>query len=289
MNNNSFFNRRIIRTVATAIIVGLIALFGFAGGDSSNPISKIANDITGLAGRIIGAPSKLLGGAADSIGQLFSNFSENQKLRSKIDGLTNDHVKLQALEDENKALKETLDLKDSLTDYQLVTAQTITRSPTTFNSQITINQGSNSGIKENQMVLAGKGVIGRVSQVSNTSAKVALISDDSSSSDHFSVEIRTQSGEIISGIISGFDKNTRRLIMNQLSSDANIENGDIIMTSGKGGVVPLGLFVGNVDAVSEDNYGMSKEIFIKPAGNLNNPSTVLVATKVGAEMEPENN
>lgn len=286
MNNNDLSKnkRSRFKIIVTGIVVVLVLLFSFTG--ISKPVISIFNDVAGFFGRIVGAPSNVIGRGTDSVGQLFSTFSENRKLRSRISDLTSDHVRLQAIQEENQSLKETLGLRDTLTDYQLVTAQTISRSPTTFNTQITINQGSNAGIKLNQMVLAGNGVIGRVTQVNQTNSKVSLISDDSSSSDYFSVEIRTQSGEVISGIISGYNKGDGTLIMNQLSSDADIDEGDIIMTSGRGGVVPSGLYVGNVSSISDDNYGMSKQIFIKPSGNLNNISTVLVAIEVGGEMDP---
>lgn len=289
MNNNelSKSKRNRFKLIITGIVVALVLLFSFTG--ISKPVISAFNDVAGFFGRVVGAPVNAIGRGTDSIGQLFSTFSENRKLRSRISDLTSDHVRLQAIQEENQSLKETLGLRDTLTDYQLVTAQTVSRSPTTFDTQITINQGSNAGIKLNQMVLAGNGVIGRVTQVNQTNSKVSLISDDSSSSDYFSVEIRTQSGEIISGIISGYNKGDGTLIMNQLSSDADINEGDIIMTSGRGGVVPSGLFVGNVSSVSDDNYGMSKQIFIKPAGNLNNISTVLVAIEVGGEMDPNAN
>ncbi len=70
--------------------------------------------------------------------------------------------------------------------------------------------------------------------------------------------------------------------MGQVTSDNKIKKGDLIQTSGLGGVIPSGLFVGKVASVAKDDYGLTKKIYIEPAADLGNITTVMVAvSKMG--------
>ena len=65
--------------------------------------------------------------------------------------------------------------------------------------------------------------------------------------------------------------------MGQITSDVDVKKGDLVTTSGLGGVTPAGLYVGKVASVGKDNYGLSKKIYIKPATDFNNVPVVSVA------------
>ena len=73
------------------------------------------------------------------------------------------------------------------------------------------------------------------------------------------------------------------IIFIQRISDNKIKKGDLVETSGLGGVIPAGLYVGKVAKVSTDDYGLSKKIYIEPAADLGNVTTQMVAiSQIGA-------
>lgn len=192
-------------------------------------------------------------------------------------------MRLQTVEEENRSLKKQLGLQATLTDFKTVSAVTISRSPTTWQSQLVINQGIKAGLKKGMPVLSGAGIIGRISEVNTTNSKVALISDTSEEANRFAITIKGNSGEI-NGIVTGFNREKNQLIMGQVTSDNTIKAGDLVETSGLGGVIPSGLFVGKVARVTKDDYGLSKRIYIEPAADLGNITTVVVAvSEIGAK------
>lgn len=99
-------------------------------------------------GRGVSAPTNVLGQSTNSLTQLFKTYKENGRLVKRVDQIAADQVKIQALQKENKELKANLQLKDSLTDYKTVSAVVISRTPSTWDSQLIINQGLNAGVKK---------------------------------------------------------------------------------------------------------------------------------------------
>lgn len=71
------------------------------------------------------------------------------------------------------------------------------------------------------------------------------------------------------------------LTMNILKSDADgdVKKGDLVETSGAGGVFPQGLTIGKVSEIEPDHYGLTKIIYVEPAAELNNLDRVIVVNR----------
>lgn len=281
------FSSRTVVTmiIAFIVIIGLITGSNWLAKRTNTPpfIQRFGNDLAGGVSRIIAVPTTAIGRTANSIGNLLDTFEENRTLKSKLDQFAQDKVRLQTVEEENRSLKKQLGLQATLTDYKTVSAVTISRSPTTWQSQLVINKGTNTGLKKGMPVLSGAGIIGRISEVNTTNAKVALISDTSEDANRFAITIKCGSGDV-NGIVTGFNREKNQLIMGQVTSDSTIKSGDLVETSGLGGVIPAGLYVGKVARVTKDDYGLSKRIYIEPAADLGNITTVMVAvSQLGAK------
>ena len=281
------FSSRTVVTmiIAFIVIIGLITGSNWLAKRTNTPpfIQRFGNDLAGGVSRIIAVPTTAIGRTANSIGNLLDTFEENRTLKSKLDQFAQDKVRLQTVEEENRSLKKQLGLQATLTDYKTVSAVTISRSPTTWQSQLVINKGTNTGLKKGMPVLSGAGIIGRISEVNTTNAKVALISDTSEDANRFAITIKGGSGDV-NGIVTGFNREKNQLIMGQVTSDSTIKSGDLVETSGLGGVIPAGLYVGKVARVTKDDYGLSKRIYIEPAADLGNITTIMVAvSQLGAK------
>lgn len=275
-----FSNRRLV-----VIFVLLILCFGLMAGSvalrnkKSTPtlIQQFGNDIVGFTNNVVSYPISGVKSGLNSVSELMNSYSENKTLKKQVSELAQVKVRDQTLADENSQLKKELKLQKSLTDYSTVTAAVISRTPSSWQSQIVISKGQTDGIRKNMPVLSQSGLIGRVSEVNKTNSKVELLSDSNESSNRFAIQIKTSTGDVVNGIITGYKKSTGQLIMGQVTSDADIKKNDKITTSGMGGVTPKGLYVGKVAKVGKDDYGLAKKIYITPATEYNDLSVVSVA------------
>ncbi|WP_172189323.1 rod shape-determining protein MreC [Lentilactobacillus kribbianus] len=277
-----FSNRKLVIVIVCLIISGGLMGVSVAIRDKSNTppvIQQAGNDIVGFADRAVAMPMNGVRHGFVSIKNLLNTYEENERLKSKVNDLTQTKVKDETLTRENKQLKRQLKVGKTLTSYSKINAAVITRSPSSWNSQVVINKGENAGIKKNMPVIAGKGLIGTISEVNKTNSKVVLVSNTAQNSNRFAVQIVSSSNKVVNGIISSYDASKNEITMGNITSKAKIKKGDRVATSGLGGVMPKGIYVGQVSKVSADDYGLAKKVYIKPAANLNDIEIVSVAVR----------
>ncbi|WP_270309335.1 rod shape-determining protein MreC [Weissella confusa] len=277
---NILTSRRLVVAVIVAIVtIGVIVISSRAQDSQKEPSlpTRVVSDVSGWVSSVVSSPVKAVSGGYEAVSGLLNTYKENQALTEKVDDLAQAKVQLQTLQAENRALKDQLQIENTLTDYKVVNAVVISRSPSNWQSQLIVNKGSNAGIKKGMSVMGSGGLIGRVSEVNTTNAKVELLSDDSQVADRFAIRVANKDGEVVDGIVTSFNQEKNLIVMGQITSDVALEKGDLVTTSGLGGVTPAGLYVGKVQKISQDDYGLSKKIYIKPATDFNNIPVVSVA------------
>ena len=262
------------------ISLGLITLSVGVRNHRSTPtlVQQFGNDMVGFTDRVITIPTNGVHHGINSIGGIVNVYQENEKLKHQVNSVVSTQVRDQALQTENNKLKRQLKLGKSLTDYQAINASVLTRTPSAWQNQIILNKGANSGIKKNMPVLVDAGLIGRIVEVNRTNSKVELVTNNSKSSNRFSVQILNH-GKEVNGIITGYNRNTDRIEMGNITTRGKLHRGDKVATNGLGGIMPKGLYVGQVSKVTTDDYGLSKKVFIKPATNMNDIEVVSVVGK----------
>lgn len=277
---NILTSRRLVVAVIVAIVtIGVIVISSRAQNSQKEPSlpTRVVSDVSGWVSSVVSSPVKAVSGGYEAVSGLLNTYKENQALTEKVDDLAQAKVQLQTLQAENRALKDQLQIENTLTDYKVVNAVVISRSPSNWQSQLIVNKGSNAGVKKGMSVMGSGGLIGRVSEVNTTNAKVELLSDDSQVADRFAIRVANKDGEVVDGIVTSFNQEKNLIVMGQITSDVSLEKGDLVTTSGLGGVTPAGLYVGKVQKISQDDYGLSKKIYINPATDFNNIPVVSVA------------
>lgn len=268
---NKFFSNKklIVLMVAVIMTFGLIAISINIRDKKSTPpfIQQIGNDSVGLIGSVITGPVNGLQKVADNTSSLFNTYSENKRLKAKLQDYGQQEVQLKTIKKENKDLKTQLKLYNTLTDYKRINASVITRSPSDWQNYLIINRGSSNGIKKNMPIMSGSGLVGRVSEVNKSNSKVELISSQNSLSNRFAAEILSDSVDI-NGVISSYDSSSGVLVMSQVNNVKGVKAGQKVITSGLGGITPRGLYIGKVISVKKDEYGLSNVIYLKPATDL---------------------
>ncbi|MBA1393613.1 rod shape-determining protein MreC, partial [Lactobacillus sp. XV13L] len=224
--------------------------------------------------RMVNFPISLVSGSMNSVHDLINTQDENNYLKSRVTELEQTKARNSSLEDENKQLKSALKIKKTLTDFDMVQASVISRSPDSWTALLVINKGATAGLRKNMAVMAGGGLIGRVIEVSAASAKVELITTTDQSANRFAVQAESADGKRVHGIITVIGNGS--LAFTQAIDSHKLRKGTKVYTSGMGGNSPKGLLVGTVAATTRDSFGLSDLIKIVPAGELNDPSVVTV-------------
>ncbi|MFO7765581.1 MAG: rod shape-determining protein MreC [Pelovirga sp.] len=185
--------------------------------------------------------------------------ADNRELRARLEQL--DEISLQ-----NQRLRKLLAFVDDL-DRAALPAQIIGEDVTPWSRTVIINKGARSGLHQGLAVVASGGVVGRVIKTSNHSSRVLLITDPSSAVATLVQRTRSR------GISRGHGD---RLTVEYVEQDADIRSGDLLVTSGMGGVFPKGLALARVTAVERKYYDLFQRIEAVPAVDFSRLEEVLV-------------
>ena len=250
--------------IATLAVILVVAILGATG----NPwVSSAFNFITkGLSS----VTANLTNGDKD----YDTLKAENEKLKQDVADLRTQLVDYYDVKSENARLWKYYKLKKSNPDYEILPASVIRRDTNEAFYSFTIDAGSSSGVSVQDPVITENGVIGFVNSVNATSSKVTTIL----SPDLQAGAVDKKSGE--SGIVSGSavlcDEN--KTAFSKIDANAKVKKGDIIVTSGIGGVYPADLILGKVTDIRYDSYDAAKYAVIKPYEEIKSVTDVVVLT-----------
>lgn len=147
-------------------------------------------------------------------------------------------------------------------------AQVIGRDPSPFMHYIIINAGSNDGIRRGMPVVTHQGLVGRVDAVIDSAARVQLITDPASN-----VNVRMQNSRTDAVLVGSL---TADLTLEMIPQDAQVIPGDLVLTSGLGGVYPPNIPVGQVVDVRKREADLFQQATIQPSVDFAQLSIVLV-------------
>jgi rod shape-determining protein MreC len=210
----------------------------------------------------------------ESVSQLVSAREENKILQERITSLLQEKEKLQETISESKRLKRILNYQEEI-PYELVSARVVGWTPSLFSSALLIDKGINQGFEKDTPVVAwqegvapmkserlnGMAVVGRISESGPDMSKVLLITDSNSELAAMVQRSREK------GVIAGTGE--RSLLLKYLSPTADLEIGDLIITSGMGRIFPAGLVIGSVEEVLRGVGGLEKRARVVPRVNIN--------------------
>ena len=274
--NPIFSNKKLIGWVLGGIVTLLLITFSLTVG--STIVSQGVNDVTNILGRMLAYPANSVNDFMESISNLTNTYQENQTLKQKVETIYELEVQLNDLKKDNEKMKDALKLQDTLNDYTLINATVIARNPDTWRDIVTINKGANDGLIPQMSVMSDNGLVGKVLDVNPTSARVALLSNNDNTLVRVAAMIQGEK-ESIYGTLTGFDHEKNILIMSQIQATQEIKVGDKVVTSGLGGVSPSSLYIGTVEEVAMDRFGLYKEVRIKPAADTNDVRYVTVVKR----------
>ena len=191
-------------------------------------------------------------------------------LRKEVDSLKSRLIGQEEVLLENNRYKKLLGFKSEQV-FSSVVASVIGREPANWNAALIIDKGEINGLKQGMPVVSALGVIGKISEVSKKTSKVILLIDPNFSV--AAVSERSREGGLVSGTLEGICR------MRYLSSSANIEVGDKVVTSKLSTSFPEGLLIGEVTSIEESQSSPTIECLIEPAISLSQLEEVIVIEK----------
>ena len=196
--------------------------------------------------------------------------AENQRLRDEIRGLRVDGLAVQETVDENRRLRRLLDLRARL-PLGTLPAEVIAREWGGWVRSLTVNRGRGDKIARLTAVIAPEGLVGRVVEVRPGAAIVQVLTDPTSTVGAHAVRTRT------SGIVEGDPRGGVRF--KYMARDGSgITPGDVIVTSGLGGLFPRGIPIGRVTAIDDRGSALFHYAVLAPAVEFARVEEVLLLT-----------
>ena len=281
-NHISHTNRYILIGLSAFCI--LMMLLSSFSDRVSGPFKSLANVTVIPLQRGINQIGGWMGDMKDNFSTLKQLQAENEKLQEQVDALTTENNYLQEERYEYQRLQELYRLDQNYADYEKTAAHVIGKDSGNWFSTFTIDKGSNDGIVVDMNVLAVSGLVGIVTEVGPTWARVRSIIDDSNNVS--GMVLSTSDTCIVSGDLSLMS--TGQIAFDQMENNDNtVSVGDQIVTSYISDKYLQGILIGSVSEINVDSNNLTRSGYITPAVDFRNIQEVLVITTTKAELTGE--
>lgn len=202
-----------------------------------------------------------------TLAQIQNLAKENADLHTENDQLKSEIAELQELKYRITTLEKEFGIQGVNKDKKFVPAAVVGRSPSSFRSIITLDKGSHDGISDNQPVLSGGFLIGKVIDVLPTSSQVELVT-----SHRFLTPVVLQNSRLL-GLARG---GVKGLEVEQLPVDGAVQANETVVTSGLAGDIPAGLPLGYVKQVTSQPSDIFQTVTLTTPVTINQVELVLV-------------
>ncbi len=273
--------RTILFGVLLAISVGLMIV------SSTGPALELQNGVAFAFRPIQGGLDSVargVSGLVETVTEIDTLHRTNEQLAQENARLSAENARTKELERQNELLTALLEVKGSL-GFDTVTGSVIGRESAQFRRVVTVDVGSERGVREGDVVVgAGGALVGRVTGVTGNSATILLI-NDTSSTVIGQLGSNQATGSVI-GQLGGV------LIMENIDSTERLQIGDTVSTAGVdlgGGVrspFPKGVLIGTVVDVQRDANAVTQTAFIQPTADLDRLEYVLIVTDYQGGLPP---
>ena len=268
------------RAVLALLIVGSFVLLTITYGRGSNGlqrgVSAVFSPVESVADRAL-KPARDLVNWFD---KTFDARGENAKLQTELALAREQGVGAQVAIAENRELRKLLELDESGAipgGYEPVTGQVLVRSPTVWFSDVIVDVGSGDGVALEDPVVNGYGLLGTVTALTGSTAKVTLITDHSSA-----VSAKVVPGGI-QGVIKPSVGDPGDLILDFIDSTKHVHRGQAVVTAGWRGQgiaswFPPNIPIGEVTRAPLVEQEAQQQVHIRPYADLVNVDVVQVLT-----------
>lgn len=259
---------RSLRTIVIGVIAAglvILAVSGYLTPLTKVVFSPVIGAQTWLSERFLAVRSLL-----STPREVTELTQRNAELESEVASLETQIIELQQQLTEFQILSSLLDFARAYPEYEYVGASVIGRDPSPFLQYVIINRGSDDGLRRGMPVVTQQGLVGRISRVTAAGANVQLITDPA-----MSINVRLQPSReraVLSGSITG------DLSLDFIPQEADVNPGDLVLTSGFGGNYPPNILIGQVTGVRSQDYDLFQSGSVQPVVDFEQLEIVLIIT-----------
>lgn len=268
------------RVLLIGLIVASVVMMTVYGREGeTGPLHTLQSAVSGAV-----SPLRIVGGSIESatstVGDTVDNITADQStlsgLREYNEQLVQQYSQMEEYKQEAQRLQKLLDLKDT---YQIegTGARVIGRSSEAWSQTVIINKGSDDGVSTGQTVMGTSGVVGQIVSTSSHTATVRLLTDPQSGAAAMVQSSRAEG--ILRGSLVGL------LYLEDLDADAEVNVGDVVVTSGLGGSYARGLIIGTVVKVDAQQGDTSRRAVVSPNDAISTLEDVLVVSSVSSDAD----
>ena len=272
--------RKFFSSVTFKILIGIVAaltglmVYSASNSDSVSFAEKVLTVVT--------TPfQKAAAGISSAVSTGWSNLTsggrlraENEELREEIDRLKDKLVDFETYKNENERLKALLEISEENEELSLVSADVIARDTDDYGTSFTISRGKKHGVEERDAVITSSGLVGVVTEVFPTSARVTTVL--STDIQLGAQVVRTRDTGVCTGVTSWALASNLKL--SYISRDSAVSAGDMVVTSGASGIYPPNLIIGEVVSVEAEQNGTSLYAVVKATEDMDSLKNVYVVT-----------
>lgn len=269
-----FFHSKSFKLLIAVVFILLgLMLYTASSGNSltanllgflSTPMQKVSTVITNNAAAATDTATR---SNEELLKEIEALKSENADLRNKL-------INYYTYQQQNAQLLKYYDLQKDNPDLKMTAAAVIGRDPNDLFYGFQIDRGSSSGIAVNDPVVTENGVVGWVSSVNASYSRVTtLLSPDTKIS---AIDKVTRDSGVVGTNLKLADQGLIKL--GYLSADTTVKEGDIIVTSGLGGVFPRDLALGTVKKIGHEETDVSLYAEVTPFVDVKTVRDVMVIT-----------
>jgi rod shape-determining protein MreC len=193
-------------------------------------------------------------------------------LRARLADAEGENKRLVRYRRENEELRQLLNMRKP-SGGSGVAADVVSLASTDLARRITLNVGARQGVRPKDVVYTARGVVGQVIQVSPLTSKVLLLTDRQSGVGAMTARTTAR------GVVKGTGKSDCKMMY--LDFQADVREGDLVVTSGESEIFPKGLIIGRVLRVEKDKTYSNMTAYIDPAVPFDQISAVYVRVQTG--------
>ena len=281
------YDKKVIRRrrAALAVLVGLslVLLTAYFGESPAGVLHGVQRGAQQVLSPVESGASKALKPFRDLfnwVGDAFSAKGDNKKLKKELAQARSQLAAAETAVRENEQLRAMVGLPRRAGFPQgtnPVTARVIARSPTDWYSSVQIDKGTSDGVRADEPVITGEGLVGKVTSASSGTAEVTLITDGSSA---VSAQIMPDGS---SGILRPAVGDPNDLQLDFLQKGRKLAKGQVVVTSGfRAGrlesIFPRGIPIGTVRSVNPNEVETYQRVHVQPYADFRRMDYVQVLT-----------
>ncbi len=263
--------------IALLMSVALIVFDHKFNGFSSTRV--YLNSLVSPLQYIANLPGELLSASAIRLTSHRRLLEQNAELIHQATLMSEQFQRLTLLKEENDRLRRLLG-SPVRKDARKLVAELMAVDNNPYSHQVVINKGAIHGVYEGQPVLDDKGIVGQIMQVGSTNSRVLLIADVTHA---IPVRIARNNVRLVASGSGDLDE----LYMQHVPHSADVEVGDLLLSSGLGKVFPEGYPVGRITSIIRDEGRPFSQVRAKPIAQLDRLKYLLLLWSTDGSLDPQ--